>query len=428
LLSDGRLVALTERCYKAGIMTEPRPSEASRLTRRELHNLVWSTPVRTLAASFGISDVWLAKMCRKNGIPTPRPGYWAKKRAGKRVQKRGLPKSVEPDEVVVTWEPAAAANKPGQVPTPNYDADVVAALENATSLAPIAIPEDLAKPHRLVSRTRRILRARERGRNRPFVDRRHDGTEREFTPFDLAVSTEVRNRALKVIDALVRGFEDAGYKIRMTEGDGAARVLVLGEEYSILVRERFRQRPYDPKVDGEDRIFPPKIVQEPSGNLTLTLECETVHGVHRSWKDSKTRTIESVVDGVRRTAIRLVQRARETREQGRMAAERRAEEDRLHREHEEQRRRETERLRAEQKRVELLLGKVAGWVQAKQLRQFAAACRDAAGQRPDGSDLGNAEWLLWIDEVARGLDPLTFGLDASVKSSTEPSKLTIQER
>ena len=56
------------------------------LTRQELYDLVWSTPMTKLAESFGISDVGLAKICDRHRVPKPPRGYWAKKEAGKRVK------------------------------------------------------------------------------------------------------------------------------------------------------------------------------------------------------------------------------------------------------------------------------------------------------------------------------------------------------
>src|SRR5215469_7321148 len=52
-------------------------------TREELYELVWSQPISTIAPQFGISDVGLAKTCRRERIPIPERGYWAKIQAGK---------------------------------------------------------------------------------------------------------------------------------------------------------------------------------------------------------------------------------------------------------------------------------------------------------------------------------------------------------
>jgi hypothetical protein len=43
---------------------------------------VWSRPVWSLAKDWGISDVGLAKICKRHNIPSPGLGYWAKRQAG----------------------------------------------------------------------------------------------------------------------------------------------------------------------------------------------------------------------------------------------------------------------------------------------------------------------------------------------------------
>jgi hypothetical protein len=59
--------------------------------RKELYDLVWSQPMRTVAASIGISDIALAKHCKKTDIPVPNRGYWARKQAGKPTIQIALP-------------------------------------------------------------------------------------------------------------------------------------------------------------------------------------------------------------------------------------------------------------------------------------------------------------------------------------------------
>src|SRR5271156_3975811 len=56
-----------------------------RLTRAELYEKVWSTPMRTLAEEFNLSDVGLAKICRKHDIPLPPVGYWRQKETGREL-------------------------------------------------------------------------------------------------------------------------------------------------------------------------------------------------------------------------------------------------------------------------------------------------------------------------------------------------------
>ncbi|MPW20145.1 hypothetical protein GCT13_25465 [Paraburkholderia sp. CNPSo 3157] len=60
-------------------------------TRQQLYELVWTVPISTLAKSLKVSDVGLAKACRRGDIPLPPRGYWAKLHAGRRVTRPPLP-------------------------------------------------------------------------------------------------------------------------------------------------------------------------------------------------------------------------------------------------------------------------------------------------------------------------------------------------
>lgn len=53
-----------------------------RLSRSELHELVWSKPISEIAPTLGLSDQGLSKTCARHLIPTPSRGYWAKVAAG----------------------------------------------------------------------------------------------------------------------------------------------------------------------------------------------------------------------------------------------------------------------------------------------------------------------------------------------------------
>jgi Ankyrin repeats (many copies) len=56
--------------------------------RGELYEKVWSQPMRILAQQYGVSDVYLARVCRLLRVPLPGRGYWAKKTAGRPTKKR----------------------------------------------------------------------------------------------------------------------------------------------------------------------------------------------------------------------------------------------------------------------------------------------------------------------------------------------------
>ena len=59
-----------------------RGSRKFEVTREELHKLVWSIPTLKVADLLGVSDVAIAKRCKKLSITKPPRGYWRKVEAG----------------------------------------------------------------------------------------------------------------------------------------------------------------------------------------------------------------------------------------------------------------------------------------------------------------------------------------------------------
>lgn len=60
--------------------------------RDKLYNEVWEQPVTKVAEQYGVSDVAIAKVCRKMRVPVPGRGYWRKLQTGQKMKKIPLPK------------------------------------------------------------------------------------------------------------------------------------------------------------------------------------------------------------------------------------------------------------------------------------------------------------------------------------------------
>jgi hypothetical protein len=86
---------ITER-EKRKFEREKRTNEIRRLLhnydRRVIYEQVWSEPALTVAKSYGVSSVWLGKVCRQLNVPVPPRGYWARVRSGGKGKKPPLPK------------------------------------------------------------------------------------------------------------------------------------------------------------------------------------------------------------------------------------------------------------------------------------------------------------------------------------------------
>ena len=57
-------------------------------TRRQLHDLVWAEPKTQLAKRLGLSDVGLAKACRRADVPIPERGGRSARRESGRCRSR----------------------------------------------------------------------------------------------------------------------------------------------------------------------------------------------------------------------------------------------------------------------------------------------------------------------------------------------------
>lgn len=130
------------------------------LTREELYDQVWSTPMMHLAKKYYLSDVGLAKVCRKHQIPYPPRGYWAKKRQGKIVRKPRLPVCNDPKlQIISIVKKDTSEEKPPSPQTSelDFDADVLETLAAARALGKVKIAADLRGLHTLVRNTKEGL-------------------------------------------------------------------------------------------------------------------------------------------------------------------------------------------------------------------------------------------------------------------------------
>src|SRR5262245_39898849 len=128
------------------------------LTRDQLYDQVWTTPGRKLAAQFGLSDVGLAKICKKHRIPRPPRGYWVRIQHGAMIRRAPLPSVANEalNTVVIQPHPLARRAQLGDPAGPRREE--------------IPVGDVLTDPHPLVVATERSLRgakADDRGILRP---------------------------------------------------------------------------------------------------------------------------------------------------------------------------------------------------------------------------------------------------------------------
>lgn len=87
------------------LIGSPRPGTCrTTISRQELYERVWTTPVEALAKECGLSGRGLSKACARLHVPVPPRGYWARLSAGQQVRRPRLP-TLRPGEieVIVVW-------------------------------------------------------------------------------------------------------------------------------------------------------------------------------------------------------------------------------------------------------------------------------------------------------------------------------------
>ena len=95
-------------------MTSPSPSPAKfEISRQDLYEQVWATPVSKLAENFGVSGSYLARVCEALNVPRPPAGYWQKEAVGKAKPRPDLPPLLPGDQE--TW----SKDKPLSAPIRN---------------------------------------------------------------------------------------------------------------------------------------------------------------------------------------------------------------------------------------------------------------------------------------------------------------------
>jgi hypothetical protein len=165
------------------------------VTRAELYLRVWSTPMRTLAKEFGLSDVGLAKICEKHHVPRPLVGHWVRVERGYHPDNPPLPdiEDAKLDVVNITIR-EKPLDKLGQNLGPQVQAMLVRAVN--------AVQSDRLISHPLVLRTKKLLA-------NPRNDERGLLFPKEGKPLShRRVSEPALPRSLGILDALFRALDE----------------------------------------------------------------------------------------------------------------------------------------------------------------------------------------------------------------------------
>lgn len=385
------------------------------LTREQLYEQVWKEPMRVLAKRYGISDVGLAKACKRLNVPFPKLGYWSKLRHGKKVRHPILPPISEGVLEKVEIIPKEPKKKPEV--EPEFAAKVEAAIE-LEKLAEnrIVAMESLDSPHLLVRRTSAGFKG-----NKP--DEKgcvHSGRDGKFSAY---VSPEMIPRILRILDALLKAIEKRGHRINVEKPQkdrngyplpAVPQIIVFEQTLEISFREALKQK--EKEFTAEEKAYRKKYpglyrrteyVLQPKGKLELHIYGERVGS--QTWRDTEQSRLE---DRLNEIMVGILEASRAKR-----AA------DIAHKNWTEQRRQEEirrwdeeKRRRDEEVKIKELEGMVAAWQKSQEVRAFLNVAREMVVARDGGIVLGGNvdQWLQWGERWAESINPLRKEVQSDV--------------
>lgn len=176
---------------------------ASRMAvdRETLYAQVWAEPMTKVAARYGVSSSFLARVCERLDVPRPIRGHWARLEVGKAVAKPGLPKP-RPG-IALAWTRAG---------DPRVIARALPTPPSELSATPVTARRAHSKQHPLIDGAHEHfegVRESEGGYLRP--------TKRRLV--DVFVTKGTLDRALKLANQLFGALGNRGYPVALAGFD-----------------------------------------------------------------------------------------------------------------------------------------------------------------------------------------------------------------
>lgn len=200
----------------------PRTVRTTRLMLVALANRI---PMTRLAPLLGLSDVGLAKVCRRDWIEHARRGHWARREHGRDVERFRLHGPRSTWRAIVTLGSGA----PDRIRA-RRDDDLIDLLRRDADAPPAEVPKDLRNAHPLVRRG-----ASTAARRPHFGDGNLPGIAADTI---IHVPRTQESRARRFVDGLLRALEDRRIRTRpdLRRSRPAPVIAILGLRFQLRVR------------------------------------------------------------------------------------------------------------------------------------------------------------------------------------------------
>ena len=352
--------------------------DGSQLTREQLYEKIWSAPTTQVAVEFGISDVALAKRCKKLNVPKPSLGYWAKVAAGQKPKKTPLPSAPEP----VKYEPLDA-------PIP----------------AKLSLPDDKEDLHLLVVELRVALREAKPDDLNQCVK----VEDRNFPR--VTVSPAQIDRATRALDVVLKLIEARGIPFRKSRSKYDGAYFEKGyDRMNLAIEEETKPRELTPQEKRRNDWHWRQYLA-PTGRLIFKINRER-YAVQseKKWVEGEKLSLEEMLSQV----VQAICKHYINLEKERVAAAERnriAHEEYLIREREENKRQHAANLQATAHTRSEDLFKAAEWWRLHRVTMdFINECEQRWRGNPAVELSAEQQaWLVWARENAKAMSPFESG-------------------
>ncbi len=389
------------------------------LTRKDLYDLVWSKPMVEIAKEYGFSDRGLAKLCKRNSIPVPSRGYWAKKQAGKKVSKAPfLALEDKASETQILIRKATFVKSPLKEKAEENTSVIPEPIQQAMeqeklSQNEIKVPKTLHNPHPIV---------------KVWIKSAEDELERSrrYPNFNWAEPiTALDRRKWRLCSALFGALEKRGFKISEIVERGLPKQVWIGFEgdnisYDMseyvrqyrrqLTEEEKKNRPHTKQKWNQERIK--------TGRLKITLSPENTPYSNTTIHEDESKPFENSLNEVTAKIIEVVWETKKRRLE---------QQERDHRRWEEaKRQQELQELKEkEEKRKINLVYKAYAWKEAQIIREYVVAVETSKISSSNGVvDEAFTAWKNWALAYADKIDYISNG-NPLVDLESDPENLRI---
>jgi hypothetical protein len=356
-----------------------------KISRQELYDQVWSKPLIHLAKEFKISDVGLAKACRRHNIPLPPAGYWAKQAHGHNVKKIPLPAIDEDEANQIEF----MMKVPSSLNELNLDGIKKYHIDKAIGHSFVTLNEFKKGFHPLVVDAQKELR--ERLKTQRKIE---DGERIHF--LNMSVTKSSTERSLSLMNLLFQVIEANGLTISHKPGyKEGTYVKVDGVDVQAELKERTK------RSDNPDPKSYNKYVFHPTGVLYFEFVNIYVSGARKIWSDTPTTKLEEIVNDV---VLGIVMAAILDKKRDEELERRRKKEDEVR----EQERLKEEQKKNEQERIHALLQDAQKWQTSNIIRTYIKAVEEKYISEKTLQDINTEleDWIKWAKEKADIIDPV----------------------